>query len=444
MKKTALLTALAIPSLICAQDTIKVSLSEALNYSISNNKTLQSEALHTQLNKYKLREQSAALYPNISADGSMIHSIDVPKQYVAANALTPTADPDQYVGLKLQLPNSFSAGLTVNWTIYNQGVFAALKIINAQNERSEIQFQKNRNDLAFTVSQLYFGIIFIKKQQESLLKVASNTDRLIRVLQSQYDNGLVKKSDLDKVQVSKGSIISQLETLKTSLETQTKLLELMMGVPSGTYIVLSESNFDESLKPLSETGSKAENTFDFQLMQTQVRLSKLERKTIWASYIPTVDLLYNYSYNAVSPHLDKVFSTSFTYPQQFIGINLSLPIFDGNKNLYRLRQNTITSRQLDLQTQFLSERIHTEIINAQLQYNSSLAHISSNEANIKLAEKLYGQSVLEYQQGTASLNDVLTTENTLQRALSEYFNSVSNALMALLEYKKVTHTILTK
>ena len=44
----------------------------------------------------------------------------------------------------------------------------------------------------------------------------------------------------------------------------------------------------------------------------------------------------------------------------------------------------------------------------------------------------------------ASLNDVITTENTLQQALNEYFGSVSNAFESLLEYKRATNTILTQ
>ena len=444
MKKITTIVALLIASVVVAQDTLKLSLPEALKYSLSNNKNIQAEQLNSQLNGYRSKELSSVLYPIVNGNAGIIHYLDVPKQYVAANAFSPTAPSDQYVGLKLLLPNSFNVAVSANWTIYNQAVYSALKIINVQNELSDIQFQKDKSELAFTVSELYYGIIFLQKQQESLLKVAANTDKLISILQSNYDNGIIKKSDLEKVQVSKVSIASQMDALKTAVETQNKLLKLMMGIPGTTGIQLTESGFEKSLISLSESTSGAEKTFDFQLMQTQIKLSRLERKTISASYIPSIGLAYNYSYNIVSPDFNKVLNSSFTYPMQYIGLNLSLPIFDGNKNLFKLKQNAIKSRQLDLQSQFLTEKINTDIVNSQLRYNSSLKNIISNEANTKLAEKLYGQSVLEYQQGTITLNDVLTTENTLQQALTEYFNSVSNALVALLEYKKTTNTILNK
>lgn len=444
MKRITTTIALFIASIVNGQDTLKLSLSDALKYSLSNNKTIQADQLNTALDEYKTKESASALYPQINGNAGIIHYVDVPKQYVAANALNPTAPSDQYVGLKLLLPNSFNVGVSANWTIYNQTVYSALKIIKAQTELSDIQLQKNKSELAFTVSQLYYGIVFLQKQEESLFKVAINTDKLIGVLQSNYDNGLIKRSDLDKVQVGKVSIASQMDALKTAIETQIRVLKLMMGVPSSAGIKLTDSDLEKSLSLITESPSAGENTFDLQLMQIQLKLSKLERKTILASYLPTLGFVYNYSYNIVSPDFDKVLSSSFTYPMQYIGFNLSVPIFDGNKNAFRLKQNSIKSKQLDLQSQFLTEKISTDITNSRLKYNSSLENINSNEANTKLAEKLYSQSVTEYQQGTVTLNDVLITENALQLALTEYFNSVSNALIALLEYKKATNTIINK
>src|SRR5258708_14639407 len=183
MKYITTIITLLIASVVDAQDSLKLSLPDAIKYSLSNNKTIQAEQLNTQLNRYRSKELSSALYPTINGNVGITHYIDVPVQYVTANALSSTAPSDQYVRLKLLLPNSFNVGVSANWTIYDQAVYSALKIIHAQYELSDIQFQKSKSELAFAVSQLYYGIIFLQKQQESLLKVATNTDKLIGILQ---------------------------------------------------------------------------------------------------------------------------------------------------------------------------------------------------------------------------------------------------------------------
>src|SRR5688572_2430417 len=240
MKNIVTIIALLLAVTVNAQDTVKFSLSEAIKHSLSNNKTIQAEKLNSQLNEYRTKELNSAFYPTIAANAGVTHYFDVPQQYVAASALSSNAPSDQYVRLELLLPNSFNVGISANWTLYNQGVYSARKILNAQTELSDIQFEKNKSDLAFTVSQLYYGIVFLQKQQESLSKVEANTDKLVNILQRNYDNGTIKRSDLEKAQVSKVNITSQIDGLKTAIETQNKLLKLMMGVSATTQLYLTE------------------------------------------------------------------------------------------------------------------------------------------------------------------------------------------------------------
>src|SRR5687768_37845 len=208
MKNILIIVALFLASSINAQDTLKLSLSEAIKHSLSNNKNIQSEKLNHQLNEYRTKELNSAFYPIIGANAGVTHYLHVPQQYVAASALSSTAPTDQYVRLELLLPNSFSVGISANWTLYNHGIYSARKILDAQMELSDIQFEKNKSELAFTVSQLYYGIVFLQKQQESLSRVEANTNKLVNILQRNYDNGTIKRSDLEKAQVSKVNITS--------------------------------------------------------------------------------------------------------------------------------------------------------------------------------------------------------------------------------------------
>ena len=167
MKNIVTIIALLLAGTVNAQDTLKLSLSETIKHSLSNNKTIQAEELNDQLNEYKTKELNSAFYPIISANAGITHYVDVPQQYVAASALSSTAPSDQYVRLELLLPNSFNVGISANWTLYNQGVYSARKILSAQTQLSDIQFEKSKSELAFSVSQLYYGIVFLQKQQEN-------------------------------------------------------------------------------------------------------------------------------------------------------------------------------------------------------------------------------------------------------------------------------------
>lgn len=429
---------------VCAQDSLRVGLDDAIRMGLANNKSLQAEGLNLELDGYRTKQAYSTLYPSINGNAAVTHYFNVPVQYVAANTLNPAATSHDYVGLKLLLPNSFGAGVALNWNLYNQAVFSALKVIKTEDRITVLRLQKDRSDLAFSISQLYYGIIFAGKQRENLAKIAANTDRLINLLQLNYDNGLLLKTELDKVKVNKTSTLSQMAELSAGIESQTNLLKQLLGVPPPTPLRLSTTDYDRSLRPLADTTVDSGNSFDLRVIRAQVELSQLERKVIAAANMPTVGLTYNYSYNVVSPDLGKVFSSRFNFPIQYIGLNLSVPIFNGYSNMLKLKENGVRNRQIRLQADDLQEKISTDIANARIRYTSSLTNMHSNQANVTLAQGLYDQSLEQYRQGTILLTDVLTFETSFEQALTQYFNSESNALLALLDYQKATNTVISQ
>jgi len=425
------------------QDSLQLSLQQAIKTGLSHNKNIQASALESALTGYKIKEYKAGLYPTVTGNVGIIHYFDVPVQYAPANTFDPTAPANKYVGLKLLLPNAAITGISANWTLYDQAIYSALKLAKETGRLTDIQIEKDRSDLAFSISQLYYGIVFAKKQQASLLKVDSNTAKLVDILQAQADNGVIKKSDVDKVKVNKVNIESRIDQLSAVVQTQINLLKVLLSLPEDTRIKLTEPEVAQLLVPLPET-SDAQNNFDLRLLEEQISIEKLERKTILGGYYPSVSANYNYSYNWVSADLSKTFGSNLRFPQQYLGLNVAIPIFDGNRKLYQTRQNEVTTRELELKSAYLLDKTRSDIVNAILIYNTSLRNMGANDSNVKLGEESYNENLYEYQQGTASLNDVITTENTLQQALNEYFGSVSNAFESLLEYKRATNTILTQ
>jgi outer membrane protein TolC len=427
-----------------AQDSLRLGLDDAIRMGLAGNKSLQAESFNLERDAYQLKQGYSALLPSITGNAGLTHYFNAPVQYVAANTLNPASSSHAYLGLSLLLPNAFTAGINVNWALYNQAIFSALKVIKTQDKITQLQLQKDRSELAFSISQLYYGIIFAIKQRENLGKIAANLDRLLDLLQPNYDNGLLLKTELDKVSVNKTTTLSQIAELSAAIESQSNLLKQLLGVALPVPLKLSTTDYDNSLRPLPDTPASAAGSFDLRIIRAQAELTQLERRVIAAAGMPTLGLAYSYSYNSVSPDLSKTIGSRFDFPVQFIGLNLSVPLFNGYSNTLKLKENAVQVRQIRLQADDLQEKIATGIVNARLRYTVSLTNMHSNQANVDLAQGLYNQSLEQYQQGTILLTDVLTFETSLEQALTQYFNSVSNALLSLLEYQKATNTLLSQ
>ena len=426
---------------LSAQNTQNFSLEQAVSTALSNNKSIKAALLDSEINTYKKGELNAALYPNINGSAGVNHFIDLPQQFLPASFLNPQAPDGEVVGVQFGVPNSANVGISAQWLIYNQAVFTGYKLLKAQSEMTDISIEKQKDEVAYSVTQLYYGVAFAKEQQKLLLENVASLDKLLTIVESNYKNGLITKVSVDKVQVNKTNVVSQLENLDIVIASQENFLKMLMGLPIETAIALTDEFDGTTLDLIVKTNIQPNEITDYQLLRKQLTLTELERKTLKANYLPTVGLAYNYQYNWQSENFSDLVGTDLKYPQQSIGLQVSVPIFDGRKNEFKLRQNEVKTLQLQQKADYLSDKITVDITNAQLKYNQNIEAIKVRNDNTKVAQSVLTQTTLEYQQGIVSLTEVINSETALREAQTQYLSAVSNALNALLEYKKVTNQL---
>ena len=84
-----------------------------------------------------------------------------------------------------------------------------------------------------------------------------------------------------------------------------------------------------------------------------------------------------------------------------------------------------------------------QVENAKLQRMVAKKSIETATEQIKLAQAIYEQSILQQKHGTASLTDILLADSALHEAQQTYLNAVIDYLKADLELKKLTGNIST-
>ena len=93
--------------------------------------------------------------------------------------------------------------------------------------------------------------------------------------------------------------------------------------------------------------------------------------------------------------------------------------------------------QLDL----LTAQSNMQVENSKLQKMIAIKSIETIIEQIKLAQTIYEQTVLQQKNGTASLTDVLLADNALREAQQSYLSALVDYLKADLELKKLTGNI---
>ena len=67
-----------------------------------------------------------------------------------------------------------------------------------------------------------------------------------------------------------------------------------------------------------------------------------------------------------------------------------------------------------------------------------LAQVETQKENMNLAKQVYDVNKLSYQEGVASLNELLDTETSLKQAQAQYVNALFNFKLAELDYFKAS------
>ncbi len=78
------------------------------------------------------------------------------------------------------------------------------------------------------------------------------------------------------------------------------------------------------------------NRIEIQQLETQQKLQQYNLQYYKWSFLPNLYAFGNYNLNYLNNKFSKLYSQS--YPNSFVGITLSLPIFQGGKRLQEIKQ----------------------------------------------------------------------------------------------------------
>ena len=265
------------------------------------------------------------------------------------------------------------------------------------------------------------------------------SEQSLKSIELKYENGMAKKIDVDKIRVSFNNTKSQLEQAELSYSQSLNTLKYNMGMPVDSSITLADTTINTS-KYLLENDTvhklQMENIIDYQLKKTNVSLMQTDKKTKVAAFMPVLSFYGNYNYNAMRQEFNFFDAGKDWYPSSAIGLKLTIPIFDGLQRSSKVAQSELNIK-IAKENLLLSEQsIKVDISNYEIQYKNALDNINREKENLDLAESVYKNTQLEYQQGSGSTLDLIQSESSYMAAQNTYFNKLLDLYIARIELEK--------
>lgn len=396
----------------------ELTLKQAINFALQNKADAQKAKLEISRGDLQIKEAKAGALPQISASGAVQYNAIIQESALQMN--------DQLMVIKMGQPWNTNASVSLYQALFDQRVFTGLKAAKSTREFYQINAQLTNEQIIERVATAYYQVFVTEQKLKNIDASFENTNKVKNVIQSLYDNGLAKEIDLDRTKVGLVNIQSTRQQIVNSVELQENALKFYMGMPIETEIKLVEEDVKINEFLLEDKFDYTKRTEVAALLK-QKELLGYNLEATKALLYPTVGLALNYGVNGFGENLPFHNSTYWSNVGN-VALQLKVPIFTGGATKSKIQQAQLDIDALDIDIQDALLGLDLEYNNSKTQIENLIINLDNQKANVELAQKVFNNTQSNYQNGLATLTEVLDAE----QAYTESKNNYSNVL---LEYK---------
>jgi outer membrane protein TolC len=267
-------------------------------------------------------------------------------------------------------------------------------------------------------------------------------EALIEIVNSQYENDLVMKTELNRLKVNLSNLKTQVRGTDIAYERSLNYLKILMGMSMDTEIEVKEEKLDNL--SMTALGADSETPTDISILQKQKSLQALSVSNVKAGYVPQLSAFAQHSWQALRNEFNLFDSDQPWFASTIVGLQLSVPIFDGFQKHHKIQQEKIALEKLEIDIRNTEQMLNMQEINAKRQLQNSFDAVAAQKENRDLADEVYEQTRQRYKQNIATMPDLIDAENAYISAQNNYINELIAFHKAELELLKAKGILLEK
>lgn len=411
-----------------------MTLQQCIEAALSNNKNLQVARNNLQLSGLRQQEAKSNLLPKVMASADYKFFTNLPYQLLPLSTFNPAAPEGQFKEAQFGVPHNLGASVQVAMPLYNPQLKAGIRGAEIAAEMGALQVEKSEEQVIFEVTNLYYNAQILQHQMFFVDSNLVNVERLLNTLQLLRSQGLAKGTDVNKIELQQAQLQSQRSQLDGKLAQVRNGLNFFMGRDLNSSL----SVFKE-IEKAAEATYPASASLDVRMMQLQNRLLTNDLEALKKSTLPTVSAVANYGLTGFG-YFKQPDPFVKIFPIGFIGAQATYPILNKTTR-FKIAQKEVEIVGNRLQSEQIQAQNDLQIANAIVQRKVAQQNIPIMQQQINLANSVYQQTLVQQQQGIATITDILVADNAVREAQTNYLNALVEYLKADLELKKATGSI---
>ncbi len=333
--------------------------------------------------------------------------------------------------------NTLAMGVTGSILLYN-----GYRVVATQKRLGELQRQNQQllnaqiQSTIAAVSVKYFDIVRQQQLLQTILQSIEVSKQKLSILQVRREAGMSNNADIYQAQLDLNTLVqSKLSQQLVIQQSKADLLNLIAAKPDSSVNIADTIVVDRSIR-LDDIRSSLKNNPQLLSVASQVQINALIEKETAALRYPS--LRANTGYNFNSNKSGAGFSLLNQSYGPFLGLSLSIPIYNGGASKRQQQVAEINTRNATLQRDNLALSLETNAVRTFQSYTNALEQLQTEQDNYRLSGQLMDLVLQRFQVGQATIIDVKQAQQSFEDAGYRLVNLSYMGKIAETELKRLS------
>lgn len=427
-----LLTMVFFSNTLGAEPPENLSLQKCLKVGIEKNSSVIKANFEKTRSDFKINEALSNGLPQIEG---YVQTTDNLKKSVMVLPGEMLGSPGTVITMDYGTQYSTNAGIKISQLIYSQTYFLSLSVTKKLKEFYTINSEKVKEEVIYDISKMYSLASITNRQIELIRNNISRLDSIIEITKALVDNGYAKSVDLDRAVVGKSNLLIQLDNTISLFAQQLDLIKYYIDIPKEKEIGIADTI--ESLllnKTLDINTTDINNRKELKLLELQKDLYRDNLNAVKYEYLPTLSFFGQLQYQNMREDF-KLIGTQW-YGSAYIGLNLSVPIFDGFNKHSRISQAEVDLNKSEFELTDTKKYFETNFEKAHRDFETNSSTLTRQQKSVDLAKSILEVSKIKYREGNLTMSDLLIDESNLASSEQNYLNTKLQLIFSELDLLK--------
>jgi outer membrane protein TolC len=410
----------------------ELSLNKAIEYALLHNENVLNAELSKQDADAQVFETRADGLPQVNAGFNYANNLFIAKSPIPTSFIT--GDPNAEGVTLVAFGAQHIGNLSINMTqiLWDGSFFIGLKAAKVLRDKVIVDKFKAEIDVIENVTKAYYLVLVNQTRVDLIASNISTLDSTLNETRKLYENGFAEKIDVSRLQVQMNNLKAEKSGVQQAVMSSTDLLKLTMGMPVQEEVSLTDelSSIDFNYDLNEIENFSLQTRVEVQQLDYLKNLAELQVKNTTSQYIPKVSFSAGWGRNTGSNEFSNFFTSTNWFSNSAIGLNVSIPVFDGLRKKYTVQRDRIQLETLHNQYNFLTNSLQLELVNAKNNLDVSLEQLEVQQANMDLAQEVSDITRAKYKEGVGSNLELINAEQDYKSAEINYLSALYNSIIA--------------